>query len=112
MAEDGQRRSPTSHRTPKQMVRKARSKTQNASKEATKKRSNNNVARAKVNAERKKQGKPKLKTTQHVDHKKPQSKGGSNERSNLRVTSAKKNVSHGMANQHTKKKTKPHRKKS
>ena len=106
MAEGGERRSPTSHRTPKQMVRKARSKTQNASKANTKKRGNNNKARATVNAERKKQGKPKLTGKQHVDHIKPQSKGGSNARSNLRVTSVKKNVGHGMANQHTKKKRK------
>ena len=98
MAEKGERRSPTSHRTPTQMKRKARSPTQNASPEARRKRSENNKARrvmkkAGVNIEGK-----------HVDHKKPLSKGGTNARSNLRAVSPKKNVSHGMANQHTKKK--------
>lgn len=106
MAEKGERRSPTSHRTPTQMRRKARSKTQNASPKATKARTASNAARATINAERKKAGKPKLKSTQHVDHKKPQSKGGTNARGNLRVRDAKKNVSHGMANQHTKKRKK------
>ena len=105
MAEGGQRRSPTSHRTPGQMKRKARSKTQNASPEAIKKRSANNAARAKVNAARKKVGKPKLTSDQHVHHKKPLRSGGSNAKSNLQVTSRKKNVSNaGGQNQHTKKK--------
>jgi hypothetical protein len=103
MAEKGERRSPTSHRTKTQMKRKARSKTQNASKEATRKRGCNNAARDKL----KKEGKVKKGDGKHVDHKKPMAKGGScTKRSNLRVTSAKKNVSHGMANQHTKKKKK------
>lgn len=111
MAEKGERRSPTGHRTPTQMVRKARSKTQNSSPKAIKSRTASNAARATINAERKKAGKPKLKTTQHVDHKKPQIKGGTNARSNLRVQDAKKNVSHGMANQHTKRKAKAKAKK-
>lgn len=36
----------------------------------------------------------KLDGDEHVDHKKPRSKGGSNALSNLRVVSAKKNVSY------------------
>jgi hypothetical protein len=107
MAEKGERRSPTSHRTPTQMKRKARSKTQNAKPENIAKRSANNQARAKVNASRKAAGKPKLKTTQHVHHKKPLRSGGSNAKSNLQVTSRKANVSKaGGQNQHTKKKRK------
>lgn len=102
MAEKGERRSPTSHRTPTQMRRKARSKTQNASPENKKKRAANNAARAKLM----KEGKVKKGDGKHVDHKKPLAKGGTNKRSNLRVQSAKKNTSHGMANQHTKKKRK------
>ncbi len=101
MAEGGERRSPTSHRTPSQSKRKVRSKTQDASPTARKNRALNNAARAKLM----KEGKVKKGDGKHVDHKKPLSKGGTNARSNLRVTSAKKNVSHGMANQHTKKKT-------
>lgn len=41
-----------------------------------------------------KEGKVKKFDGKHVDHKKPLSKGGSNKRSNLRVVSAKKNVSY------------------
>ena len=105
MAEKGEKRSPTSHRTKTQMVRKARSKTQNASPKNIKARTASGAARAKVNAERKKQGKPKLKTTEHVHHKKPQRSGGTNARSNLAVTSRKANVSNaGGKNQHNTKK--------
>jgi len=104
MAEKGERRSPTSHRTPGQMRRKARSPTQNASPKAKKARAASNAARATVNAARKKAGKPKLPTTQHVHHKKPQRSGGTNAKGNLQVTSRKKNVSNaGGKNQHNKK---------
>jgi 5-methylcytosine-specific restriction endonuclease McrA len=41
-----------------------------------------------------KEGLVKKGDGKHVDHKKPLSKGGSNSRSNLRVVSAKKNVSY------------------
>jgi len=51
-------------------------------------------ARRAVNAERKAKGLPPLRSDQHVDHKKPISKGGSNDRSNLRITSESKNTSY------------------
>jgi 5-methylcytosine-specific restriction endonuclease McrA len=41
-----------------------------------------------------KEGLVKKGDGKHVDHKKPLSKGGSTKRSNLRVISAKKNVSY------------------
>ena len=107
MAEKGERRSPTSHRTPTQMKRKARSKTQNAAPKNVAKRVKNNQARAKVNAERKKAGKPKLRSDQHVDHKQKLSEGGSNSRKNLRVVKRSTNVArNGGKNQHTKKRPK------
>lgn len=56
-----------------------------------KNRSARNKARAEVNKRRKAAGKPKLKRTQEVDHKKPLSKGGSNGRSNTRVVSRRTN---------------------
>lgn len=51
-------------------------------------------ARRAVNAERKKKGLPPLKPDQHVAHKKPLSKGGTNDPSNLKVESGKKNMSY------------------
>ena len=50
-------------------------------------RSMRNKARARKNAQRKKAGKPKLRTDQEVDHKVPLSKGGSNGKGNTRVVS-------------------------
>jgi len=41
-----------------------------------------------------KEGLVKVGDGKHVDHKTPLSKGGSNKRKNLRVVSAKKNVSY------------------
>ena len=54
-----------------------------------------NQARRIVNEARKKRGLPKLTSNQHVDHKVPISKGGSNKLSNLQVLSAKQNMHKG-----------------
>jgi len=52
------------------------------------------AARGRARYKLEKEGKVKKGDGKHVDHKKPLSKGGSNKRSNLRVISAKKNVSY------------------
>jgi len=57
-----------------------------------KKRAKRNAARAKLV----KEGRVKKGDGKHVDHKKPLSKGGSNAKSNLRVSTAKKNLSHSI----------------
>jgi len=57
-----------------------------------KKRAARNAARSKLE----KEGKGGKGDGKHVDHKRPLSKGGSNKRSNLRVTTAKKNLSHSI----------------
>lgn len=54
-----------------------------------------NKARRLVNNARKERGLPPLKPTQHVDHKKPLSKGGKNSHRNLQVLSAKQNMKKG-----------------
>ena len=59
--------------------------------EQIKNRTKRNGARAKINASRKAKGLSPLRTTQEVDHKRSLSKGGGNGRSNLRVTSRRKN---------------------
>lgn len=56
-----------------------------------------NKARRMVNNERKKQGLPKLRTTQHVDHKVPISRGGTNSLRNLQVLTAKQNMTKGAS---------------
>ena len=87
MAEKGQRRDPTGHRTPAQVKRKDRG--YNARPENIKKRSMNNKARAML----KKEG-VDVKG-RDVHHKKPLRSGGSNSRSNLAVASRAKNRAHG-----------------
>jgi len=52
------------------------------------------AARGRARYQLEKEGKVSKGDGKHVDHKKPISKGGSNARSNLRVTSAKKNTSY------------------
>ena len=89
MAEGGEKRSKTAHRTPSQIKRHGR--TFQARPEQKKNRAARNAARATL----KKAG---VKVAgKDVAHKKPLSKGGSNSRSNLTVQSKKKNRGHGMS---------------
>jgi len=85
MAENGEKRSPTSHRTPTQMRRKV--KGYDAKPENKKKRAMNNAARR----EMVKEGKVSKGDGKDVHHKKPLRSGGTNAKSNLAVTSASKN---------------------
>lgn len=91
MAEGGQTRSKTAHRTPGQIKRHG--KTYQARPDQVKKRAQRNAARAKLEDE----GKVKKGDGKDVGHKTPISKGGSNARSNLSVQSRKKNRGHGMS---------------
>jgi 5-methylcytosine-specific restriction endonuclease McrA len=86
MAEGGETRSPTSHRTPSQMRRHGR--TYQASAQQKKNRAKRNSARSKLM----KEGRVRKGDGKHVDHKKALSKGGSNGRSNLRAVSARSNL--------------------
>jgi len=81
MAENGQRRDPSSHRTPGQITRQV--KGYNHTPANIKKRSQRNQARRIVEKD---VGKAALKG-KDVDHKRPVRSGGSNARSNLRVRS-------------------------
>ena len=85
MAAKGEKRSPTSHRTPSQITKQV--KGYNATPKATAKRGKNNKARAALM----KEGKVRKGDGKDVDHKKPLRAGGSNARSNLRAVSASKN---------------------
>ena len=85
MAENGEKRSPTAHRTPGQIKRHSR--TYQARPEQVKNRTKRNAARATME----KAGKVRKGDGKDVDHKRPLMKGGSNARSNLRVTSRAKN---------------------
>lgn len=89
MAEKGETRSPTSHRTPTQMKRKARG--YNSTPEQIRRRAEQNKARAMLM----KEGKVHKGDGKHVDHIKPLDMGGTTARSNLRVESASKNTAHG-----------------
>lgn len=86
MAEGGETRSKTAHRTPGQIKRHGRTY------QATPKQRKNRAARNNARARLMKEGSVRKGDGKHVDHKKSFSKGGSNARSNLRVTSAKKNL--------------------
>ena len=90
MDEDGEKRSPTAHRTPGQIKRHTR--TYGARPEQRKKRAKRNAARAAVVKSR---GASAVKG-KDVGHKKPLSKGGSNSKGNLKVQSKAKNRGHGM----------------
>lgn len=85
MAEKGEKRDPSSHRTPTQIKRMDRG--YNATPEMTRKRAMNNSARATLM----KEGKVRKGDGKDVDHKTPLRSGGSNARSNLRVQSQKHN---------------------
>ena len=85
MAENGEKRDPSSHRTPGQIKRMNR--TYDARPEKIAGRVMRNQARAKLDAE----GKVKKGDGKDVDHKKMVKDGGTNARSNLRVVDASKN---------------------
>ncbi len=85
MAEKGEKRDPSSHRTPGQIKRLDRG--YNATPEMTKKRGMNNAARAQLM----KEGNVKKGDGKDVDHKKPLRSGGTNSRSNLRAIPASRN---------------------
>ena len=90
MAEGGQKRSKTSHRTPGQIRRHGRTY------QATPKQRKNRAARNNARARLMKEGKVRKGDGKDVGHKKPMVKGGSNARSNLTVQSARKNRGHGL----------------
>jgi hypothetical protein len=85
MAEGGQKRDPSSHRTPGQIKRKNAG--YDARPENVKARTNNNKARAMMV----KEGRVKKGDGKDVNHKVPQRDGGSTKRSNLNVQTQKKN---------------------
>ena len=90
MAENGEIRSKTAHRTPSQIKRHGR--TYQATPAQKKKRAKRNAARAKVVKSR---GSAAVKG-KDVGHKRPLSKGGTNSTGNLKVQSKKQNRGHGM----------------
>lgn len=85
MAENGEKRDPSSHRTPGQIKRKNAG--YDARPENVKARANNNKARAMLE----KEGRVKKGDGKDVNHKVPQRSGGSTARSNLNVQSQAKN---------------------
>jgi 5-methylcytosine-specific restriction endonuclease McrA len=85
MAENGEKRDPSSHRTPTQIKRLDRG--YNATPEMKRKRAMNNAARAKVVAVK---GESAVRG-KDVDHKKPLRQGGGNSLKNLRVIDKKRN---------------------
>lgn len=86
-----EKRSATMHRTPSQV--KAHIAGYQATPKERKKRSERNKARAIME----KEGEVHKGDGKEVDHKTMLSKGGGNARSNLRVTTAKKNRAHGTS---------------
>lgn len=91
MAEKGEKRSPTAHRTPSQIKRHGRTY------QATTEQKRNRATRARARYELEKEGKVHKGDGKDVAHKRPLSKGGSNAKSNLSVQSPKKNRGHGMS---------------
>ncbi len=85
MAEKGEKRDPSSHRTPTQIRRMDRG--YNARPEMVRRRGENNKARAILE----KEGKVRKGDGKDVGHKKMLDKGGTNARSNLIVQSHAKN---------------------
>jgi hypothetical protein len=81
MAENGEKRDPSSHRTPGQIKRQVNG--YNKTPEARKKRALNNKARRKLGL--------KVGDPRDADHKKPLRSGGSNAKSNLRAVHKSKN---------------------
>jgi len=95
MAEKGEKRDPTSHRTPTQQRRHTRG--YNATPEQVERRTEQNKARRLME----KAGKVHKGDGKDVHHVKPLDKGGKTAMSNLQVTTAAKNRGHGMENQYT-----------
>jgi len=85
MAEKGERRDPSSHRTPGQIKRMDRG--YNSEPEQIKTRTMQNQARATLA----KEGVVHKGDNKDVDHKHPLRHGGTNERSNLRAVSKSRN---------------------
>lgn len=85
MAENGQKRDPSSHRTPGQIKRM--NDEYDSRPEKIKIRAKNNAARALLE----KEGRVSKGDGKDVNHKVPHRKGGSNARSNLEVTTQHKN---------------------
>lgn len=81
MAERGEKRDPSSHRTPTQIRRQVRG--YNAQPDKVKKRSTNNKARRKLGL--------KVGDPRDAHHVKPLRSGGSNSRSNLKAVHRSKN---------------------
>lgn len=81
MAENGEKRDPSSHRTPGQIKRQARG--YNAQPDKIKKRVKNNQARKKLGL--------KVGDPRDADHIKPLRSGGSNSKGNLRAVHKSKN---------------------
>jgi len=91
MAEGGEKRSSVTHRTPSQIKRHSKTYARkHAQMEKKRKR-----GRARYKLE--KEGVVKKGDGKDVDHKRMLKNGGSNKRSNLRVTSASKNRGHGTS---------------
>lgn len=91
MAEGGEKRSPTSHRTKSQRQRHVQTY-QKTEKDKARRRARNRARYAMI-----KEGKVARNDGKDVAHVKPLSKGGTNARSNLKVQSPKKNRGHGMS---------------
>jgi hypothetical protein len=89
MAEGGEKRSPTSHRTPGQIKRHG--KTYQASDEQKKARAQRNAARAQLA----KEGTVSKGDGKDVHHKRSPMQGGGNTRDNLQVMSPSINRGHG-----------------
>jgi len=91
MAEDDENRDPKTHRTPSQK-RRDTAKRQKLPKEVKK-----NSARRAARRAMEKAGRVKKGDGKEVNHKTPLSRGGSNKRSNLQVTTPAKNRSHRLS---------------
>lgn len=91
MAEGGEKRSKTMHRTPSQIKRHVKGY------QATPKEKAKRAARGRARYAMEKAGKVQKGDGKDVGHVKPLSKGGTNAKGNLKVQSRKKNRGHGMS---------------
>ena len=90
MAEGGEKRSKTAHRTPGQIKRHGRTY------QSTPKQKANRAARGRARTALTKKVGAKALKGKDVGHKRALSKGGSNKLGNLKVMSKAKNRGHGM----------------